>query len=111
MKMLVGIVCCIRGSALRSIYLACVRTVTKYRCELWLCGDGSQIRTWSPFSMKISRNSKKELKPTKVLPLRNRLEHVFALELTRIFFRVDHENCDEGRLNYCTNKYVYCTNI
>jgi hypothetical protein len=44
LRVLGGTIRGVRGSALRLIYLVCVRTVMEYRCEVWLNGDANQIK-------------------------------------------------------------------
>lgn len=91
----------VSGSALRSMYLACVRTVMEYGCEIWLNGDVGQIkrlesiqynalkRVAGAYKGTVSEILEKEVA---VPPLRLRLEFALESKLSRILFRVDHKN-------------------
>jgi hypothetical protein len=101
LRVLGGTIRGVRGSALRLMYLACVRTVMEYGCEVWLSGDVGQIKKLESIQYEALKRVVGAYKGTAadvlekeaaVPPLRIRLEHVLELKLTRILFRVDHEN-------------------
>jgi hypothetical protein len=101
LRVLGGTVRGVRGSALRSMYLACVRTVMEYGCEVWLSGDANQIKKLESIQYEALKRVVGAYKGTAgdvlekeaaVPPLRIRLEHVLELKLTRILFRANHEN-------------------
>ena len=101
MSVLGGTVRGVKGTALRSMYLACVRTVMEYGCEVWLDGKVGQIKRLESIQYEALKRIAGAYKGTSgdvlekevaVPPLRLRLEHVLASKLTRILFRVDHRN-------------------